>query len=196
MEQRENEVDLIEYLDVLWTRRRFILVPTILLALIAGIVSLFQHPKWEVDAIIQPSKLLVQIEGGELKELLVTDPKQLASQINQESYTHLISRGLNIPLGNFPELKAINLRDTKLVRVSLRTKEPKQGQAILNVLFKHLKSELDRKAEVEVKSIATQIALKESEIKQEIKSITTQIALRESDIKQRELDVESLNIDI
>jgi uncharacterized protein involved in exopolysaccharide biosynthesis len=214
MEQHETEVDLIEILDVLWKRRRFILVPTILLALIAGIVSFLLHPKWEVDTIIQPSKLLIQSADGELKELLVTDPKQLANQINEEAYNRLISAKLNIALEDFPELKANNPRDTKLVRVSLRTKKPEQGQAILNVLFKYLKSELDRKAEVEIKSITTQIALKEgdinqeiksittqialkeSEIRQEIKSLTTQIAYKESDIKQKELDIESVNIDI
>jgi len=178
MEQYENEVDLIEYLNVLWKRRGLIIVPTILLALVAGIVSFLLPPKWEVDVILQPSKFFVQTEQGEFKEVLVTDPKQLAGQINQKSYDRLLGAELNLDVRKFPKLKAENLRDTKLVRVSLQTRETEKGQAILNLLFQHLKSELDRKIDVE------------------IMSITTQIALKENDIKIKGLDIQSLNIEI
>ncbi len=178
MVEYEPEVKLSDYLNVLWKRRWLIVIPTILLALIAGIVSFLIPPKWEVDAIIQPSKFFVQTEQGAFSEVVVMDPKQIAGQINQESYNRLISAELNLDPRKFPKLKAENLRDTKLVRVSIRTGETEKAQAILNSLFQHLKGELDRKIDVE------------------IKSITTQVAAKENDIKTKTLDIQSKNIEI
>jgi len=185
MEQYENEVDLIEYLNVLWKRRGLIIVPTILLALIAGVVSFLLPHQWEVDFILQPSKFFVQTEQGEFKEVLVTDPKQLAGQINQGSYDRLLGAELNLDVRKFPKLKAENLRDTKLVRVSLQTGETEKGQAILNLLFQHLKSDLDRKIDVEMKSISTQIVAGENDIK--IKSIEIQSKNIDIDKTQQEM---------
>jgi capsular polysaccharide biosynthesis protein len=178
MEQVEKELDLIEYINVLWKQRWLIIVPTILLALVAGVASFLISPAWEVDAIIQPSKFFVQSEQGTFTEVVVMDPKQLAGQINQGSYDRLISAELNLDPRKFLKLKAENLRDTRLLRVSIRTGETDKAQAILNVLFQHLKSELDRRIDVEMKGISTQIALKEN------------------DIKTKGLDIQSLNIEI
>jgi capsular polysaccharide biosynthesis protein len=178
MDQHENDVELAAYLNALWKRRWFIIVSTLLLALVTGIVSFLIPPKWEVDAVIQPSKFFVQSEQGTFTEVVVVDPKQLAGQINQGSYDRLISAELKVEPRKFLKLKAENLRDTKLVRVSIRTGETDKAQMILGALFQRLKGELDRKIEVEMKSIFTQIALKES------------------DIKTKELDIQSLNIEI
>ena len=104
MEQYENEVELIEYLNVLWKRRGLIIVPTILLALVVGVVSFLIPPAWEVDAIIQPSKFFVQSEQGTFTEVLVMDPKQLAGQVNQGSYNRLISAELNLGPRKFLKL--------------------------------------------------------------------------------------------
>jgi capsular polysaccharide biosynthesis protein len=179
MEQFENEVELIEYLNVLWKRRWLIIVPTILLALVAGVVSFLIPPKWEIDAIIQPGKYFVQSAPGTFTEVMVTDPKQLVGQINQGSYIHLTSAELNLGPRKFPNIKADNPRDTKLVRVSLRTGETDKARAILNALFQHIKSDLDRKIDAEIMSITAQIALK-----------------GENDIKAKEFDIQSLNIEI
>lgn len=164
MDTHEDGADLIENLEVLWRQRRLILIPAFLLALITGIAGLLLPPKWEVDAVIQPGKFLIQTPGGDLREVMVTDPKQLASQINQGFYTRLISSELKLDPKAFPALKAKNPRDTRLVCVSLRTGDTEQGRKILNTLFRHLKGELDWRAEVEMKSLATRVALKESAI--------------------------------
>ena len=176
--QEQEEVDLIEYLNVLWKRRRLIIIPTVLLVLIAAVVSFLLPPVWEVDAVIQPSKFFVQSAAGTFTEIIVVDPKQLAGQINQRSYERLISAQLNLDLRKFPTLKAENPRDTKLVRVSIQTGETEKAKAILNTLFQHIKSDLDRKIDVEMKSI------------------TTQISASENNIKNKNIDIQSKNIDI
>lgn len=219
MEQYENEVNLIEYLNVLWKRKWLIIIPTILLALAAGIVSFRTPPAWEVDMLLQPGKFFVQTESGAFNEVSVTDPKQLASEINQGSRNRLISAEFNLDPRKVPKLKAENLKDTKLVRVSLQTGETEKGQAILNLLFQHLKSELDRKIDVEINNLDTQVEQTknkilnlENEIKtqenailttqSEIKTrenaiLTTQneIKIQQNGIKFKELDIESRKID-
>jgi capsular polysaccharide biosynthesis protein len=182
MEQFDNEVELIEYFieyfNVLWKRRWLIIVPTILLALVAGIISFLIPPKWEIDAIIHPGKLFVRSEKGTFTDAVAMDPKQLASQINQGSYNSLISAKLNLQPREFPKVRAENLRGTSLVRVSLKMRETDKARTILNALFQHIKGELDQKIDVEMESVSTQIAA------------------RENDIKIKSLDIQSKNIDI
>ena len=93
------------------------------------------------------------------------DPKRLAGQINEGSYDRQIAAGLNLDPRTLPEITAKHLGDTQLVRVSLRTGEAAKGRSILNALFELVKSELDRKIEVALKGITTQIASKENDIK-------------------------------
>jgi len=182
MKQFENEVELIEYFieyfNVLWKRRWLIIVPTILLALVAGIVSFLIPPKWEIDAIIQPGELFVRSEKGTFTEAVAMAPAELASQINQGSYNSLISAKLNLQPREFPKVRAENLRGTSLVRVSIKTGETDKARTILNALFQHIKGELDQKIDVQMGSVSTQIAA------------------RENDIKIKSLDIQSKNIGI
>jgi len=164
MDDYENEIELMDYLNVIWKRKWLIIIPTFFLPLATGIFSFLTPPKWEVDAVIQPSKFFVQTEEGRFEEIIVIDAKQIAGQINQESYDRLISAELNIDERAFPGLKAENLRDTKLVRVAVRERNIERGKAILISLFNHLKRELDQKVDVEMKGIDTQIDLKEYDI--------------------------------
>jgi len=206
MDAYEDEIELMDYLNVIWKRKWLIIGPTFLLAAIAGIVSFLIPPKWEIDAIIQPSKFFVQTEQGQFVEVVVVDPKQIAGQINQETYNRLIAAELNLDLRKFPELKSENLRDTKLVRVSVREHDVDNGKAILSSLFNHLKRDLDRKIDVEMKSIDTDIFSKENLIKENeigIKEIENQIDLRklrikdkENEIKTRENEIKKRNNDI
>ena len=178
MDQPENETDLIAYLEVLWKRRWLVIGPTVGVALIVGVLSFLIPPKWEVDAIVQPSKFFVQSELGTFTEVVVIDPKQLAGQINQGSYDGQIAAKLGLPASEFPRLRAENLKDTKLVRVSLLTSRVSRDRPILGALFELIKNELDRKIDVE------------------IKGITTQIASKENDVRTKGYDIQARNIEI
>jgi capsular polysaccharide biosynthesis protein len=158
-----KEVELIDYLNIIWKRKWLILIPTILLAVVAGIISFLLPQKWEIDILIQPSKFLFQTREGRFEELVVVPPKQIASQINQAAYNNLISKDLNIDLKKLPKLKAVNITDTSLVRVYLREKDIQKAKLILYSLFKHLKKQLDQKVDVEIKDLDYEIKTKEIE---------------------------------
>jgi len=157
MDEHEDEIILMDYLSVIWKRKWLIVIPTLFLVIAVGIISFLLPPKWEIDALIQPSKFLVQTEGGQFEEIVIVDPRQIAGQINQESYNHLIATQLNLDIREFPKLKAENLRDTNLVRVSIKEKDVEKAKLILHSLFNHLKGQIDGKVDIEMKSIEKKI---------------------------------------
>jgi len=166
MNEYENEVNLMDYLNVIWKRKWLITIPTLFLVVVVGVISFLLPKKWEIDAILVPSKFLIQTEQGAFNEIMVVDPKQIVSQINEATYNVLIAEELNLDIREFPKLKATNLRDTKLVQISIKEKDVEKARRILYSLFNHLKRDLDKKINVEIKDIDTQIANNENLIKQ------------------------------
>jgi len=177
MDTGENEIELIDILNVIWKRKWLIIIPTFICVVAAGVISFLLPPKWEVDALMLPSKFFVQTEQGQFEEVVVADPRQIAGQINQKSYNALIASELSIDERRFPKLSAENLRDTKLVRVVIRDKDVARAKSILQRLFDHLKIQLDKKIEVEAKAI------------------NSKITTYEKGIKKKELDVQSKEIE-
>lgn len=208
MDQMEHyeEINLMDYLEVIWKRKWLIIIPTFLLAVLAGIVSFLIKPVWQLDAIILPSKFIVQTQTGQFEEVIAADPKQVAGQINQSSYNAILASELNLDIKKFPEIQAANLKDTKLVRIWIKEHDIEKGKKILYALFHHLKSDFDNKIDVETKSLDTQIAANENAIKQneigikdkdnliELKKL--QISDRHNEIKTKENEVKKRNNDI
>ena len=153
MDEYEDEFVLMDYLNILWKRKWLIVIPTLFLVIAAGIISFLLPKKWEIDAIIVPSKFLVQTETGQYEEIVIVDAKQIAGQINEATYNNLIATELNLDIRKFPKLKAENLRDTNLVRVSTKEKDTEKAKLILFSLFNHLKRQLDEKMDIEIKGI-------------------------------------------
>ena len=67
----ENEIELMDYLNVIWKRKWLIIIPTFIFVFIIGIRSFFLPQQWKVTAIIQPGKYIIQTEGGNYREVLV-----------------------------------------------------------------------------------------------------------------------------
>jgi LPS O-antigen subunit length determinant protein (WzzB/FepE family) len=181
-----DEINLWEYIQILSKRKWIIILPTALLATIVGIYSFLKTPVWEVDGILQPSKFLVQTQDGKFEEILVVDPKQIVGQINQASYNGLAAAALNLNPRKVPRIQAENLRDTKLVRIWLRDQDIEKGKKILDTLFAALQIDLNRKIDVELQGIDTQIAgyengilLNELKIKDQHKEIEIYLIQKE-----------------
>lgn len=198
MDEYKDEIELMDLLNVLWKRKWMIILPTFLCVILAGVVSFLLPQQWEVDAVIQPSKFLVQTEQGQFEEIVVTEPAQIAGQINEESYNRLIAAELNLDLKEFPKIRAQNLEDTNLVRISLKERDVEKAKQILSSLFNHLKRDLDKKIDVEIKGIDTEIATNENLIKQKelvIKDRLNEIKIRENEIKMKNIDIQSREIE-
>ncbi|MFH1940812.1 MAG: Wzz/FepE/Etk N-terminal domain-containing protein [bacterium] len=166
MEEYENEKELIEYLDVIWRKKWLIIFPTVLIAIAVAVVSLILPEVWEVDSILSPSKFLTQTAGGQFEEVIVTSPSEIASQINEGVYNNLIAAQLNIDPKKFPKLSASPIKDTNLIQIKTKVEDVDKAKNIQNTLFSHLKADLDKKIDVEMKSIDSAIEARQSEIKQ------------------------------
>ena len=164
--EQNEEINLWEYIEMLLKRKWLIIIPTFILVLIVGIYSFLQTPVWQIEAVLQPSKFLIQTQDGKFEEVLVSDPKQIAGEINQASFNNVIAAETNIDFDNMPNIQAENIRDTKLIRISVRVSDIEKGKRILDSLFGHLQSALNKKLDVELKGIDSQIATKESAIRQ------------------------------
>ncbi len=165
MNEYENERELIDYLNVIWKRKWLIIIPTFFLIVAVGIYSSLQPSVWEIEAIIMPSKFFIQVGGGGFEEILPVDPKQIAGQINEATYNNLIAAELNLDARGLPNFKAKNIKETKMVRISTRVNDVEKAMPILYSLFSHLKRDLDKKIDVEIKGIDTQVESKKNVIK-------------------------------
>jgi capsular polysaccharide biosynthesis protein len=163
---KEKSVDLMEFLEVFWRKKWLILLPSIGCAILAGVLSFSLPPKWEITALIQPGKFTNQTASGQLEEVIVTDPKQLAGLINQETYNRRIAAAINLDIKKFPNLQAESIGDAKLVKISIRDKDVQISIAVISSLFSLVKSDLDKRVEVETKTLDAQIVVNENAIKQ------------------------------
>jgi LPS O-antigen subunit length determinant protein (WzzB/FepE family) len=173
MDNDEKEMELIDLVNVIRKRKWHILVATFSLAIAATIISFILPPKWEIDALFLPSRFLVQTDQGEFREVLVVDPKEIVSQVNQQSYDRIVAKELNIDIMNFPKIKAENLKDTNLIRMIITENDTEKAKLILHSLLNHIKTELNKKVEIETKGIDFSIKSREIQISIIEKEIST-----------------------
>jgi uncharacterized protein involved in exopolysaccharide biosynthesis len=197
--EKEQGVDLMAYLEIAWRKKWLILLPTIGCAIIAGIYSFSLPKQWEITALIQPGKFTNQTATGQLEEITVTDPKQLAGLINQAAYNHLIAAELNLDINKFPALNAESLKDTKLVKISILDNDVQKSKAVISSLFSLIKRDLDKRVDVETKTIDAQILNDENVIKQKNIDIQSSGLVKEDlnlGIQSSELEKENLRKEI
>ncbi len=184
-----------EYIIVAWKWRWQIIIPTVILAVLAAVVSFLLPKIWQVDIVIIPGKFMSQTQAGEFKVVLVAEPKQIASQITEGSYDSLIAAELNIPEREFPAIKAEDLRDTDLVRAFVRVKDPQKGRLILASLFNHLKSEFDKKIDIEISTLNTEVEKNKGSISSDqnkLQIAEQRIAALQAEMKSTKTRIEEL----
>ena len=170
---RENE--LIDYLNIIWRRKWLIILPTILLMVLVGVFSMRRPVVWRVDAIIQPGRFMREVQRGRMENVALSDPSELAIQINRGAYTNSIANALGLQLYEIPSVTAENLRDpnrpnyasgTSLVWISAIANDVERAKLVLYKLFELIKAELDQTVDIEISSIDSQIAGLKSKIKE------------------------------
>ncbi|MGB9006208.1 MAG: Wzz/FepE/Etk N-terminal domain-containing protein [Candidatus Aminicenantales bacterium] len=189
MNKQEDEVDLMDYLAVVWKRKWLIIISTVGCAILAGVVSFLLPPQWEVDTLILPARFQVQPGQGQYVEVLAVDPVQVATEIMQEAYNSRIAAELNLDLAKFPKLKVESLKDTKLTRISIADSDVGKAKSILSTLFVFLKIDFDKKLDIEIKNIDSQTA-------SEIELTKNQINYKELIIKDNLNKIKLLDIEI
>ena len=185
--------DFRDYFRVIWKKKWLIMIPTFFCVAATAALSTALPRKWEVDCILKPSKFFVQAESGEFKEIAVINPRQISALINNRTYDTSIADELGLVLKNFPKLQAQELRDTNLVRVSVRIPDVEVGKSILHSLFKHVRRDLDSKIELEVKGLENLIENNKNFVQQKELSILdkqNEIRVIENENKVNKIEIQ------
>jgi len=183
------------YLNVLWKRKWFIIIATFLFIAVATVISFLLPPKWEVNAIFEPSKFLIQTEGGDFRTRFFDNPNAIANYINQGGYNNIIANISNLNITELPKLEAENPTNTSLVRFSIEEKDVEKAKLILNSFLQYLKKFYDRMADFKKEEIDSEIKSKETErslLEEEIQAAKNKF----NNIKQKKQEIEKEMIDI
>ena len=201
MDEYEGRIDWMNYLKVIWKRKWIILIPALLCACTAGIISFTQEPIWEIDAILEAGKFF---DTEQNQEVLTIEGEQLAGQIREGYYNSLVALNLGITMKDLPRIRAKNLQWAQLVQVNIRDTDVEKATNIINTLFDLIKEDLDRKIESELVSTDAQIEhnnnIVEIEIqgiesrKKEILKIQQEILVEKERLKRSEEDYANIKL--
>jgi predicted nucleic acid-binding Zn-ribbon protein len=186
------DIELFDYFFIIKKKIGLIILISLGLSLASFAISFLFPTKWNVDCILLPSKFLVQTQLGEFVEIYPTPPEQIANQINRESYNHLVADLLKLDIRKMPKIKASVIEDTKLVNISIKTKDIEIGKKILITITNHISSLINRKADIEIKNILVEIENKKNQINEKlinIKDAENQIEMKKILIKNKDNEI-------
>ncbi len=188
---KEEEIELMDIFMVLWKRRWLIILGTLICVLVVGVISFAIKPLYEISALIQPGKMLIQDEEGRYSEVTIENPIQVSKRILEKTYDLTIANELKIPLEEIPKIEAEDVKDTFLVRAWVKDHDIERGKAVLHSLIKLLSKDMDEKVEAELKMIDTEIATQENRIR----NMEISIKDKENDIRSLLLSIQSKDIE-
>jgi len=189
MNEYENKIELMNYLNILWKRKWFIIIATFLFISAAVAISFILPPKWEVDAIFVPSKYIIRTQGGPIQEFPFVNSGLMTEIINQATYNNFIATELSLDTKDLTKLKAEHLKGTHQVRVSIIESDIEKAKLILHSLLNRIKGDLDVMAHTEIRGVDSQIKSKEIEkliLERKIKAYKKKLNI----IKQRKQEIE------
>jgi hypothetical protein len=93
MDQFEDEIELMDYLKVLWKWKYLIVVGTLVCAIGAGVVSLSMTKIWAVNTILQPGILKVTEEG---KTIYIDSAQSIKALIETKAFNGLVTKGIKV----------------------------------------------------------------------------------------------------
>jgi len=196
MNEYEDKIELMNYLNVLWKRKWIIIIVTFLFIAAAVVISFLFPPGWEVGKIFLPNKLVIRTQEGQLQVIPFVQAHVTAKMINQGEYNNLIATELDLDIKDVPILKAEELKDSYWVRVSIKEikeKEIEKAKLILHSLCDQLKRDLNKMVDAEIKRVDSQIKSKEIEksiLEEEINAYKNKLNI----IKQRKEEIINLEI--
>ena len=195
MNEHENKIELMNYLNVLWKRKWMIIIATFLFIAAAAVISFLLPQKWEVDAILAPSKYVYLNEDGLWQDIEFIRSSAIAASTNLGAYNEIIATKLNLDLKDFLKLKANKPQNTNQVRFSIIEKDVEKAKLILHSLLNYLKKAFDQYPNRKIEIFDSQIKPKETEkLILEKKIITYKKKL--DIIKQRKQEIEKEMSDI
>jgi capsular polysaccharide biosynthesis protein len=150
-------LDLVDFLNMLKRRKWFIILGTFISVCLAVGISLYLKPIYEIDTIIQPGKFFKENQVGNIEEIVVERPHQIANKVNHQSFNALIASQLGLDLKKIPKINGEAIPNTFLTRFYIKHHDVELGRKILNSLNSMIKPDIDDKILIELHNLDTQI---------------------------------------
>jgi len=159
-----EEVELIDYLRVLWKYRFWIIGATIFSALAVLVVSFIFSPIWEVSMVVEPGRLssdVSEIGGnrprGDIHYL--DTARNMKGKIDQGAYDNRVRINSGWPSNEKIKWDVDFERGTVAMRVSLKVKDKELGLKALKVLTELIKKDYARRIAAFNEEIDEEIAI-------------------------------------
>ncbi len=142
-EQYIDEIELIDYLRVIWKWKYLILFGTLVCGLIATIISLKMDKVYSINMVLRPGILSI---GGEGKNVYIDSPQNIKALIESGTFDSSILNFLkdinkDIKTDKVPkkiDFKIDILKNSDTIKIQYDTSDIKQGMDIQNYLSKLL----------------------------------------------------------
>jgi uncharacterized protein involved in exopolysaccharide biosynthesis len=156
----DDEISLIDIFKVLYKRKIFILLVTLVCTLVALGVSFLLPRVYEVVAILSPaSRPVTDGQGQVIEEHMIVAPLAMKETIQGGAYQYEIIKKLQIKEMDFPKIIVSVPKETNLLKMAIKTDKPEIAVAVENELIGLIASEQDLKLQVELQQIDQQLTL-------------------------------------
>ena len=163
-EQFDDEIELMDYLRVIWKRKYLIAVGTLICAVAAGMIS-FSRPKvYRIGMVIQPGILTINEAGN---EVYVDTPGNIKAIIEAGTFDGEILNGIGE--SNNTMSKSLNFeidipRESNILKVSYEAANVDLGLQVMNRLNDLLLQKYGKRAKYFQGVYETQVGLKKAEM--------------------------------
>jgi len=173
MAENYEEIDLMEYLQVLWKWRLLIIFGTFACAVIAGVVSLSLPKSYEATEVI---------EIGKVREKHLAKTNEVKGIIESESFMSDVIHNLSLkesPKDLLEKIKVKGINGTSMFKLSAQGNSPKEAaniaKTIANLLIKKHKKKFDALMKL-------QSSYRES-LRKDVREMEKEIYLRRTTLK-------------
>ena len=197
--REDEEVELMDYLVVLWKRKWLIIVGTFICAITAGIATFNMTKIYEVST---------SINVGRIEGRFVEEGSIISERINSIPLRKEIAQKLSLPLKEisgeeFFKISSGGDKDTLILEITRETAEPSQAIKILGIVDESViqdhHSEIEKARKTLLDKIVineSKIAVTQTQIEALKKEISERIAINKDKIKDTESQIEALKKEI
>ena len=152
--EKEDSIELIDLLRVFWKWKWFIIMFTLVCAIVVGIISFSMQKIYDVSMVIEPGVIDMAPDG---KFIYLDSSLNIKSKIDSQAYNNNIFKALNItPEEMELKLRTNQLENSNTIKIRFEVNDANKGIQALSALFHALAKEYQhyvdsRKSELEQK---------------------------------------------
>ncbi len=170
----EDTIELVDFLRVIWKRKRLIIVGTLACMVTAGVLSFLLPQVYRVYSVVEIGTV---VRGDEV--VPIEDPNDTKTKI-KKAYSFKVMEELKIPEHEFPGLEVDNPKGTRIIEISTEAKDINQALNVLekaNILILNDHKSLVAEAQTTLSNNIKTIVLKVNTLKSEKKALSQKLSL-------------------